>query len=65
MKRIQKPKVKLIGKDGNVFNLLGLCTSELKKKGLRNQATELTNKVFSAGSYEDALVIMGEYVTIT
>ena len=28
---MKKPKVKLVGQDGNVFNLMGLCSSALKK----------------------------------
>jgi len=60
-----KPKVKLSNQDGNVFNLLGLCTSALKKAGQKDEAKELTTKVFSSGSYEDAISIMGEYCKIS
>ena len=33
MSEIKKPKVKLIGEDGNVFNLMGLCVKALRKAG--------------------------------
>jgi len=58
---VVKPKAKVIGKDGNVFNTLGICTSALKKAGQSDKSKELTNRVFSAGSYEEALSIMMEY----
>jgi hypothetical protein len=60
-----KPKVKLVGKDGNVFNLLGICTRALKQSGQPEKATELKNRVMSSGSYEEALSLMLEYVDDT
>jgi hypothetical protein len=36
----------------------------LKKAGLAEQASEMTAKCFSAGSYDEALNIIGEYVEI-
>jgi hypothetical protein len=56
-----KPKAKVIGQDGNVFNLLGICTKALKKAELREEAKELQEKVFKSQSYSEALSIMGEY----
>ena len=61
---MDKPKCKLIGTDGNVFALLGQVSRTLKKAGLSDQASEMQKKVFSAGSYEEALNIFGEYVEI-
>jgi len=60
----QKPKVKLTGQDGNVFNLIGVCRKVLQKNGMAKEATELVNRCFSAGSYEEALAIMGEYLDV-
>ena len=57
-----KPKVQLVGQDGNVFNLLGICTNALKRAGQSEEAKELQNRVTSCGSYDEALVIMYEYV---
>lgn len=59
-----KPKVKLSGKDGNVFNLVGLCSRALKAAGLTEEAKEMTTKVFASGSYNEAICIMGEYCEI-
>ena len=57
-----KPKVQLVGQDGNVFNLLGICTTALKKAGQHKEAKEIVNRVLSCGSYNGAIVIMLEYV---
>jgi hypothetical protein len=57
-----KPKVQLVGQDGNVFNLLGICVRALKKAGQDNEAQELQKRVLGCGSYDEALVIMLEYV---
>lgn len=56
-----KPKAKVTGENANVFNTLAICTLALKKAGQRDKITELTEKVFASGSYEEALSIMGEY----
>lgn len=58
---VKKPIAKVIGEDGNTLVTLSICTKALKKAGLADKAKELTNRVFDAGSYEEALVIMGEY----
>ena len=56
-----KPVAKVIGKDGNVFNLIGICMKALKRAGQPEKAKEMQEKIFAAGSYEEALNIMGEY----
>ena len=61
----QKPKVQLVGQDGNVFNLLAICTRALKRAGQSEKAKELQDRVTSCDSYNKALVIMMEYVDET
>jgi len=56
-----KPVAKVIGEDGNVFNLIGICMKALKRAGQPEKAKEMQEKIFAAGSYEEALNIMGEY----
>lgn len=56
-----KPKAKVIGENGNVFNLLAICTLALKRNGQRDKVKEITEKVFASQSYDEALTIMGEY----
>ena len=58
---VKRPKVKLTDENGNVFNLLGICVKALKKEGMKDEAFELTKKVFHSTSYEDALSIMNQY----
>jgi len=60
----KKPKVKLIGQDGNVFNLIGICQRALRKAGMHDEAKELSAKCFKADSYDEALCIMMEYCDV-
>lgn len=61
---VEKPKARLIGADGNVFNLMGIASKALKAAGLKEQATEMCSKIMSSGSYDEALAIMMEYVEV-
>ena len=60
-----KPKFALIGQDGNIFNLVGIASRTLKQNGMKEEAKEMSNRVFSSHSYDEALNIIGEYVEIT
>jgi len=60
----KKPKAKLTGQDGNVFNLIGICRKALKKAGQDEKAKEMCQKAFRCGSYDEALAIMMEYCEI-
>jgi len=60
-----KPECKLIGEDGNVFNLIGIASRTLKEAGLREQATEMSQRIMrEADSYDAALQIIMEYVEV-
>lgn len=62
----EKPKCALIGQDGNIFNLMGLASRTLKDNNMKEEATEMVNKITTqAHSYEEALNIIQEYVEIT
>ena len=52
-----KPDCPLIGEDGNIFHLVGIAAKTLKRNGLSEEASEMTDKVFASGSYEEALGI--------
>lgn len=60
-----KPDCPLIGENGNIYNLVGIASRTLKRNGLSDEASEMTENVFGSGSYEEALGIIGEYVNIT
>lgn len=62
---VSKPECPLIGQDGNIFNLVGIASRTLREHGLSQQAKEMTQKVFECSSYEEAVNVLGEYVTIT
>jgi len=64
MTNVNKPKVKLTGEDGNVFNLVGICSRALKNAGQKENAKEMQKKIFSCGSYSEALAIMSEYCEV-
>ena len=61
----QKPDCPLIGQDGNIFNLMGIATRTLKEHGMEEQAREMRSRIMESGSYDKALVIIGDYVNIT
>lgn len=62
----QKPDCPLIGQDGNIFNLMGIASRTLRRNGLSEQASEMCSRITeTAGSYSEALGIIGEYVNIT
>lgn len=61
-----KPTCKLIGKDGNIFNLIGIARRTLIENDLPEQADEMGKRIMDgeAGSYDEALRIIMEYVEI-
>ena len=61
---MSKIEVKLIGEDGNIFNLVGIASRALERNGQREEASEMRSKVFSSGSYNEALMIISDYVEI-
>lgn len=61
---IHRPKCKLVGENGNIFNLIGIVSRVLKKNGLREEAVEMANRCFSCGSYAEALSVFNDYVEV-
>ena len=61
METPKKPKAKVIGQDGNVFNLIGICQRALIKAKQDGKSKEMRERVFNSKSYDEALVIMAEY----
>lgn len=62
-----KPDCKLIGENGNIFNLMAIASRTLKENGLDYYAKEIKVRIIDkceAHSYEEALVIIMEYVNI-
>lgn len=61
----KKPDCKLIGEDGNIFNLMGIASRTLRQNGMADEAVEMRDRIRESGSYDKALCIIGEYVNIT
>jgi len=59
-----KPKCQLVGTDGNIFALMGRASKTLKENGMKKEAVNMTNEVFNALSYEEALLIISKYIEI-
>lgn len=63
--RIGMPKTtcKLIGENGNVFNLIGIAQRALRKDGKYDEATEMADKIMNeCKSYNESLCVLMEYV---
>lgn len=59
-----KPTVTFTGENGNIFNLLGIASRALKKVSQRDKATEMRSRVTKSKSYDEALLIIMEYVEV-
>ena len=58
----QRPKMQLIGQDGNIFAIMGRASRLLKNAGQRDKAKEMCSRVMASKSYDAALTIVSEYV---
>jgi hypothetical protein len=61
---MDKPRCRLIGKNGNVFNLIAIVTATLKKADMADKAKEFMEKAWHAGSYDNVLVLIMDYVEV-
>lgn len=59
---MSKPKCKLIGENGNIFNLMALARKAMDDKV---QAKEMCDKIMKeVKDYEEALMIIAQYVEV-
>lgn len=63
---MSKPKCKLIGEDGNIFNLMGIAVKMLKRNNQTDKANEMIHRITQGEvkSYHEALAIICEYVDV-
>ena len=61
-KNFLRPKMQLIGQDGNIFAIMGRASRLLKSSGQGDKAKEMRDRVMSCDSYQKALNIISEYV---
>lgn len=59
-----KPVCKLVGENGNIFNLMALARKSLRDAGMNEEADALVHQVVRQKSYEDALNVISRYVEI-
>lgn len=57
-----KPKMDLVGHDGNIYFILGRASGLLKDAGMEQESKEMWNRVLDSKNYEEALHIISEYV---
>ena len=58
----QKPQMRLLGEDRNIFAILGRASGLLKDAGMKEQSDEMFQRVTACGDYHKALNIISEYV---
>ncbi len=58
----KKPRMELLGHDGNIFAIMGRASALLREAGQGEQAKEMIGRVTSSHSYDDALRIISEFV---
>ena len=58
----KRPKMKLVGEDGNIFAILGRASKLLRENGQPEKAKEMSGRVYQSGNYYQALHTISEYV---
>ena len=61
---MEKVTVKLIGEDGNIFSIMGRVKREMDRAGKREEAKKMYEEATKAGSYDEALRIIMDYVEV-
>lgn len=62
---IQKPDCPLIGQNGNIFNLMGIASRNLRENGMSEEAEQMQKEINQCKSSDVALNVIGQYVNIT
>lgn len=57
-----RPKMRLVGHEGNIFSVLSDAIYLLSRNGLGREADEMSKRVFESDNYYEALGIISEYV---
>ena len=60
--KLVKPKMELLGQDGNIFSIMGTASQLLQMAGMHDQNKEMIDRVTSCRDYDQALHIISEYV---
>ena len=57
-----RPKLKLLGHDGNIYSILGDASRLLRRNNQGKEAEEMIKRVHQSDNYYEALHIISEYV---
>ena len=60
-----KPNCPPFEKDGDIITLTIIASRALRNCGMEEEAIEMYERIRTAGSYDKALEVVGEYVNIT
>ncbi len=56
--------VTLMGQNSNIYNLIGICRTELKRNGKADLVAEFTNYITSSSSFDEALARIMEWFIV-
>ena len=56
--------VKLVGENGNVFNIIAIVSKGLERGGHKDLAKEFKERAFKSESYDAVLILLHEYVEV-
>lgn len=60
-----EPTAKLVGENGNIFNLMAIAKRALCEVGKQEKSVQMYKKIiYEAKSYEEALNIISDYVEV-
>lgn len=60
----EKPTVDLVGKDGNVFSVIGEIYNVLRQEGMKDKAEEFSRESLQSDDYNSVLKLALKYVKI-
>ena len=60
----RRPECPLVGKDGNVFAVIGRVRAALRAEAMEEEAREFMDRAFKAESYDAVLRLCMEYVEV-
>lgn len=63
-RRDKRPKLKLVGQDGNAFNILGLAKRDAKKAGWSKEKLDQFMKEAVSGNYDHLLQTCVKYFDV-
>lgn len=64
MTTTEKPTCKVIGRDGNIFAIMGAASKALSRAGKRDESKKMCDEVTASKSYDEALTIIQKYVDL-